>query len=121
MIIQHWFTLREDVLGLVPVGESYVLAEPVLEKFHTLNFNGNDEAKTDLWTLIKDFSYKSRSLAALPRSIESSQRAIEVGIKQTELEGSIRSVEWLREHGKCLDNLKPGMSTIDGAGRGAFG
>jgi hypothetical protein len=50
---------------LVPVAESYVLAEPVLEKFHTLNFNGKEDAKSDLWDLMKDFSYKSKSLAAL--------------------------------------------------------
>jgi hypothetical protein len=113
--------LREDVLGLVPVAESYTIAEPVLEKFHALDFNGQDNAKADLWALIKDFSYKSRSLAALPRTIEASNRAIDVGIKETELEASIKPVKWLRENGKCLDNLKPGMSSIDGAGRGAFG
>lgn len=62
----------------------------------------------------------SSLLALQPRSIDASNRAIEVGIKETELEGSIRSVEWLRENGKCLDNLKPGKSTIDGAGLGAF-
>ena len=62
---EHWFTLREDTLGLVPVAESYVLAEPLLEKFHTFNFDGVEEAKSDLWDLIKNFSYQSRSLAAL--------------------------------------------------------
>ena len=46
---------------------------------------------------------------------------MDVGIKQTELEASIRPVEWLRKNGKCLDNLRPGISTIEGAGRGAFG
>ena len=109
------------MLGLVPVAESYTLAEPVLEKFHTLDFNGQNDAKADLWALIKDFSYKSRSLAALPRTIEASNRAIDVGIKETELEASIRSVQWLKRNGKCLDNLRPGMSSVDGAGRGAFG
>jgi hypothetical protein len=31
-----------------------------------------------------------------------------------------RSTEWLSENGLCLDNLKPGSSTIEHAGRGAF-
>ena len=62
---EHWFSLRENVLGLVPVAESYVLAEPVLEKFYSLDFNGHEDAKSELWSLIKDFSYKSKSLAAL--------------------------------------------------------
>jgi hypothetical protein len=34
---------------------------------------------------------------------------------------SIRSVEWLEEHGQCMDNIRPGdRSTIPQAGRGAF-
>eukprot|EP00980_Cylindrotheca_fusiformis_P016009 scaffold4705_cov108-Cylindrotheca_fusiformis.AAC.3 len=33
---------------------------------------------------------------------------------------TVRSMEWLQEHGKCQDHLKPGLSTIPLAGRGAF-
>jgi len=32
----------------------------------------------------------------------------------------IRSKEWLEENGQCLDNIRPGSSTIKQAGRGAF-
>jgi hypothetical protein len=31
-----------------------------------------------------------------------------------------RSIEWLEENGKCIDNIYPGQSTINGAGHGAF-
>lgn len=31
-----------------------------------------------------------------------------------------RSVDWLREHGWCIDNLRVGPSSIPSAGRGAF-
>jgi len=31
-----------------------------------------------------------------------------------------RSLPWLAEHGRCIDNLRPGPSTIPHAGRGAF-
>ena len=31
-----------------------------------------------------------------------------------------RTIPWLRENGYCVDNLVPGRSTIDHAGRGAF-
>lgn len=61
---EHWFALREDTLGLVPVAESYALAEPLLEKFHSFDIR-EEGAKSDLWDLIKTFSYKSKSLAAL--------------------------------------------------------
>ena len=70
--------------------------------------------------MIKNFPYKSRGLAALPHTYETADRATEVGIKETELESSMRSVEWLHENGKCLDNLRPNASTIPQAGRGAF-
>lgn len=33
---------------------------------------------------------------------------------------SARSMEWLQANGKCQDHLKPGLSTIPQAGRGAF-
>jgi SET domain len=33
---------------------------------------------------------------------------------------TIRSLDWLQEHGYCQDHLRPGRSTIRQAGRGAF-
>ena len=33
---------------------------------------------------------------------------------------SIRSLDWLQQNGRCMDNLKEGISTIPHAGRGAF-
>ena len=55
---------------MVPVAESYVEAELVLKKFHSLNLHGQEEvAKSELWDLIKSFPYKSRSLAALVSQI----------------------------------------------------
>jgi hypothetical protein len=34
--------------------------------------------------------------------------------------GSIRSLKWLETNGRCMDNIRPGPSTIPYAGRGAF-
>ncbi|KAL3914099.1 MAG: hypothetical protein SGILL_006236 [Bacillariaceae sp.] len=34
--------------------------------------------------------------------------------------GSIRSLKWLEANGRCMDNIRPGASTIPYAGRGAF-
>lgn len=31
-----------------------------------------------------------------------------------------RKIEWLKQYGRCMDNIKPGPSTIPNAGRGAF-
>ncbi|KAL7466642.1 hypothetical protein ACHAXS_006941 [Conticribra weissflogii] len=79
-----------------------------------------DEIRSDFWKIISNFPYKSRSLAALPKTIETVDEALKIGIQETELKASIRSVDWLRENGKCIDNLRPGISTVTQAGRGAF-
>ena len=49
------------------------------------------------------------------------QRAKDVGVaKSWTYDDSIVSPAWLNDNGKCLDNLQPGASAIDQAGRGAF-
>ena len=51
------------------------------------------------------------------------KEATEVMIASTKLLGEEqghRSVEWLRQNGMCLDNLRPGISRLRHAGRGAF-
>ena len=95
-----------------------------MEKYDKLiksnNLSTKSDIKKDIWQMILQSSFKSRPLAALPISSKAADRATEVGLKQAELEGSIRSLDWLHENGKCMDNIKPGKSTIPQAGRGAF-
>ena len=40
--------------------------------------------------------------------------------EEQEMRSSIRELDWLMEHGICVDNLLPDDSKIKGAGRGAF-
>mmetsp|Transcript_30722 Transcript_30722/g.66428 ORF Transcript_30722/g.66428 Transcript_30722/m.66428 type:complete len:642 (+) Transcript_30722:93-2018(+) len=134
-----WFTSREEDLGLVPLAESYPKASRFLKSFQKLvekttssTLQGDSEslsssseealegAMLDLFHMVIDFPYKSRPLAAIPKSWSTTKHAFEVGIYQTELENSIRSLDYLEHHGKCLDNIQPGTSTIPHAGRGAF-
>ena len=42
------------------------------------------------------------------------------GVARNQLPKSIRSRDWLDEHGSCIDNLKPGLSRTKERGRGAF-
>jgi len=44
----------------------------------------------------------------------SNERSTSVNFKHS------RDTDWLKENGHCLDNLRPGQSTIKMAGRGAF-
>ena len=41
-------------------------------------------------------------------------------ISQQHYNRSIHSVEYLKEHGTCMDNIRDGNSNIPHAGRGAF-
>jgi hypothetical protein len=132
-----WFKNREDH-ATVPVKESYVQATQFLEVYGRLllgytptdpgwrddfvveNMLLKDEAQSDLWDVIKTFPYVSRARQALPGTSKDVIRAIHKGIAAIEVENSMRSIDYLKEHGKCIDNIVPGNSTIPDAGRGAF-
>jgi hypothetical protein len=42
------------------------------------------------------------------------------GILDFSRPGMVRRLDWLEKHGMCMDNIRPGPSTIPHAGRGAF-
>ena len=42
------------------------------------------------------------------------------GTSQQHYNHSIRTIEWLEQHGQCMDHIKSGISTIPHAGYGAF-
>ncbi|KAL7554351.1 hypothetical protein ACHAWF_017807, partial [Thalassiosira exigua] len=128
----NWFQSREE-FQLVPVDESYFKAQNFLKKYGRL-LAGSDEpedlaedkmpldeeSRKDLWEIVKTFPYPTREREALPRSHEDAVRAIHGDIQVIEKENSIRSVDYLKDHGKCVDNIVPGPSSIPHAGRGAF-
>ena len=141
----QWFITRENYMGLIPREEHYEVGEAFVEEAAELFgylFHGDkeddedddesedkddeehhrymEEVTSDIWDMIVNQPYKSRPLAALPKTYTAAIRAMEVGITQTEEEMATRSIEYLEEHGRCLDNMKSGNSTIPHAGRGAF-
>jgi hypothetical protein len=81
------------------------------------NMTLDEEARRDLWNIIKTFPYATRERQALPVKHDDAVRAI---YEDIEKENSIRSVEHLKEHGKCMDNIVADISSITHAGRGAF-
>jgi len=132
----NYFTSRESYMGLTPLSSSFPIATKFIESFRLMvlqvteynkishesssSSSSLDDAMSDLWTFIIDFEYRSRPLSALPRRFQVAKRAMEVGVEQTEVEESTRSLNYLVKHGKCLDNIRPDTSTIQHAGRGAF-
>ena len=73
----------------------------------------------DLLLSLKD-NFFSPVLATLPQDVSVMEFVADHGVKYSEYQRSIKSIEWLEEHGTCIDNLRPGRSTIAQAGRGAF-
>eukprot|EP00985_Skeletonema_marinoi_P012181 scaffold5837_cov123-Skeletonema_marinoi.AAC.1 len=129
-----WFTSREGHFQLVPLASSYEKALEFLKAYGKMLVGTDspddlvkdkmmigDEVQKDLWDIIKTHSYVSRERQALPETHKDGIRAIKAGdIMTVEVENSIRSLEYLEEHGKCVDNIVPQQSTIPHAGRGAF-
>eukprot|EP00980_Cylindrotheca_fusiformis_P003683 scaffold818_cov136-Cylindrotheca_fusiformis.AAC.49 len=64
--------------------------------------------------------WNSRTVNALPATFEEARIAKEHDIGMVFQPNSTRSVEWLQKNGRCIDNIYPGVSTIEGAGHGAF-
>ncbi len=129
-----WFTSREGHFQLVPLTTSYESAFEFLKSYGKMLVGTDsaddlvedkmmigDEVQKDLWEIIKTHPYVSRERQALPDTHEDGIRAIKAGdIMTVEVENSIRSIEYLEEQGKCVDNIVPKQSTIPHAGRGAF-
>lgn len=121
-----WFKNRKSY-ETVPVKESYVLAQGFLERYGLFllgrrkrsegddvvekgwkldlvedNMILKEEARRDLWELIKTFSYVSRAREALPL-YDGIIRAIHKGISAVEVENSMRSMDYLEQYGKCVE------------------
>jgi hypothetical protein len=57
---------------------------------------------------------------ALPASYEDALIATKEDIGVLHQPNATRDLKWLQEHGKCMDHIIPGPSTIENAGHGAF-
>jgi hypothetical protein len=70
--------------------------------------------------IIREFKniWESRTLNAIfDFGWEDMERALEAeDIGMLLQPSTIRSLEWLNENGKCIDNIVSGRSTVDGAG-----
>ncbi|CAB9505826.1 Guanylate cyclase [Seminavis robusta] len=113
--------------------EDYRKLDATVEKMANFFDKYNDEldekAKTDIYDfLIRDVmgaaagAGKGRKIVdLLPAYPESLPKVKESGGSLAYSQPkSIRSTAWLQNHGRCIDNIGPGASTIPHAGRGAF-
>ena len=109
------FTTRQ-IFDTLPLSEDFPKAQQLLEKSSEV-YN-----HPDLHQLLVDIRaiWNSRTLNALPTSFEQAELAIREDIAATYQPAAMRGLDWLEEHGKCIDHILPGQSTLEGAGHGAF-
>ncbi|KAL7574065.1 hypothetical protein ACA910_015643 [Epithemia clementina (nom. ined.)] len=64
--------------------------------------------------------WDSTVLKTLPDDVSKVEPTLNEGFFHAHIDKTIRSIEWLNEHGSCADILQEKVSTIPHAGRGAF-
>lgn len=138
-----WFDYRYEVFGDFPMAEHYDeasdLFEDMVDLLHDYSLENKDEIMADLYDVVTSLrpthpskrkpknkhlhSFRSRVLNALPDKYEDAKLASEKhkgDITALQQPAATRSLDYLRRHGKCLDNIRGGRSTIPGGGLGAF-
>jgi hypothetical protein len=85
------------------------------------------EFEHDLWNIMMDAREiwkESRLLYALPgRNTTLTELQVILDFGGTSMQhynASVKSQQWMAEHGQCMDRIMDGVSTIPHAGRGAF-
>ncbi|GAX21693.1 hypothetical protein FisN_29Hh134 [Fistulifera solaris] len=117
-----WFRDRRKYLGDIPLSRHWKHANAVLQKYsEIMDSDYQSKIGREMYELLQ-FAVKlePRMKNALPEDVSDVPKALEEGAAKTLLPGRVKTKEWLEENGMCLDHIRPGLSTIAGAGRGAF-
>jgi hypothetical protein len=121
-----WFEDRADLIGLIPLSDDFVVADARLQKFWKLiNATADTGFARDLWDLVNipawgGVTAEERVQIALPERLDQVKDYVKDGCAKPSVKNRVRSPEWLKENGRCLDNIRPAISTVKQAGRGAF-
>jgi hypothetical protein len=127
---ERYFLSREGYES-VPMKKDYWVADWFVRRFRTLqvrtNIDESEELQSSLWRLVREIVQRIpikdgyRLYGALPENIaDLAPIMLFGGTSMQHYNESIRSLTWLEEHGRCMDNIKDGISKIPHAGRGAF-
>lgn len=117
-----YFESRPHKFGLdFPLFGDYPIAELVLRNMTAIKLSKTvqKDLYEDIVLGMKKTYNTSRTLGAFPLNIEGALVAAEQSLAALLQPTATRSIEWLREHGRCIDNMTPAYSSIRQAGRGA--
>jgi len=121
---ENWLTSRDDSKFIdIPLSSSYRRANKFMKTFERYSNEKRLEKQFMMDTLSfvrEELVTDDRLRTAIPKTVEDLQVADTTGSELHSVPDFVRSVSWLREHGRCLDYIREGSSTILGAGRGAF-
>lgn len=131
---------REEIFGLIPFLGSYKAADTLLKGFRAVSQRlvdrlspghkkspadyGSHDISVSLYELLKSviMTWPSRTQGALPASSRDVSHVLDDlgSTMYIHAQRSKRPVDWLEEHGTCMDHLVIRNSAIPHAGRGAF-
>lgn len=138
---EAYFDDRVEEIGVVPRSIDYTRADRFLKRFQNLttaidgcHFRRKDcpldkkqklaldSALRDVFNIVRaiDRTWKSYTFKALPKSFDQLDDALSAGTAQVQSRERRHALEWLQTNGVCMDNIRPGISTLEQAGRGAF-
>jgi len=121
---ESWLTNREDgKFTDIPLKNSYERANEFISVFERYsNKTGLDnQLMTDTLSFIREeLVTDDRLRTAIPTTVKGLHEAAVTGSELHSIPDFVRPIAWLREHGRCLDYIQKGPSTVAGAGRGAF-
>ncbi|GKY97920.1 hypothetical protein MPSEU_000750000 [Mayamaea pseudoterrestris] len=131
-----YFTTQEDVFGKIPLLDTIPQTDALLRAFvkmrdkilplvahHATNSDDNQQTfQKDWYNLITSLSatWPSRVLNGLPRTADDVDRLAQTSVTWRDYNQSVKTIDWLETHGRCMDNIYPARSLINQAGRGAF-
>ncbi len=117
----EWFSGREYKFGPLPLSTHFEEADAIVEKFWG-NFNDDDPVAESVYQLTLDLITDVKLKMAMPDDLEKAKEARVGGngVAMLTVPEAVKSNEWLKDNGVCLDNIRADQSSIHEAGRGAF-
>ena len=130
---EAWLDNRDGTFAdSVPRHADFAKAERLFRKIQKEIMGNNVELTDAIVKTIKNVAsaMDARVATILPETVEQYLKVSKIIYqprKITDVEESLatgtlvdRSIEWIKDNGICLDLIRPGKSTIPGAGKGGF-
>lgn len=123
---EQYFSSKTRLLRHVPLQDDYLEADNILSEFATKEQElqegneDNDSTAASMYERLLESIDNPRLRNALPPNYQTIQQGKNKNAAMLSVPNVIRSSEWLKEYGMCIDRLYPGPSTVSQAGRGAF-